>query len=353
MYISKGMKALLLSIAVLPKWSYSKNSELAILSNVYNICNGENWIQKDNWMNSDVDTCDWFGVTCNSEGNVKMLRLRNNKLDCEIPEDVFSMPSLTLLDLSGNKKSSINFRSINSERATALKELHVADGAIASLKGIGKVLGNLTALNAAGNFMEGEFPVSVLELEYLISLDLSHNSLSGTIPAIIGTAITSLQTLKLSNNRFSGSIPSTLGSLRDLSRLTVQSNNLRGSLPAELSKLTSLTQISFNDNSLSGPMLDFPNSPFLLSINGKNNMLTGTIPNTLLQSVDPKYSMASVVDMSNNKLTGSVPITLSRFSSLRIFLFGNMLDELDENLCSQVGGWFFDDVNLFGCDAIM
>lgn len=353
MFISKGMKALFLSILVLPNGSYGENSELAILSDVFNFCNGDNWIKKDNWMNSDVDTCDWFGVTCTSEGNVKMLRLRNNNLQCEIPEDVFLMPSLTLLDLSGNKESSINFRSINSERAAALEELHVADGAITSLKGIERVFGNLTALNVAGNFMVGEFPVSVLELEYLTSLDLSHNSFSGTIPTIIGTATTSLQTLKLSYNQFSGNIPSTLGNLRDLSRLTLQSNNLHGSIPAELSKLTSLTQIAFNDNSLSGPILDFANSPFLLSIDGRNNMLTGTIPSTLLQSVDPKYSILSVVDLSNNKLTGNVPIALSRFSSLRILLFGNMLDELDQDLCSQAGGWFFDDVSLFGCDAIM
>jgi len=282
-----------------------------------------------------------------------MLRLRNNNVECEIPEEMFDLSSLTTVDLNGNNGVSIGFKSIASNRILPLLELHIADGAISSLSGIDEAFGNLTALNVRGNSIGGEFPMSLLNLNQLTSLDLSKNSFRGTIPATLGTAINKLQNLLLSYNKFSGAIPSTFGNLKGLSRLTLEFNNLSGPLPLELAELTSLTQISFNENRISGPMLDFSRSPYLLSIDGRYNMLTGTIPTNLLQSVDPMYSRLTVIDLSNNNLTGAVPVALSRFSSLRMFLFGNLIDEINPTLCSQASGWFFGDVNLFGCDAIM
>ncbi|WVZ64176.1 hypothetical protein U9M48_013738, partial [Paspalum notatum var. saurae] len=86
----------------------------------------------------------------------------------------------------------------------------------------------------------------------MTSLDLSSNSLSGTIPADISKRLPFITNLDLSYNSFSGEIPEALGNCTYLNVLNLQHNKLDGSIPGQLAALARLTQFDVADNQLSG-----------------------------------------------------------------------------------------------------
>ncbi|KAJ0042987.1 hypothetical protein Pint_19357 [Pistacia integerrima] len=100
--------------------------------------------------------------------------------------------------------------------------------------------------------LSGQVPESLKYCRSMQKLDLSANSLSGTIPAQICTWLPYIVTLDLSNNDFSGSIPPDLGNCTYLNNLILSNNHLSGSIPYELSKLSRLKKFSIADNELSG-----------------------------------------------------------------------------------------------------
>nr|TKS05804.1 leucine-rich repeat transmembrane protein kinase [Populus alba] len=91
----------------------------------------------------------------------------------------------------------------------------------------------------------------------LQNLDLSSNSLSGTIPAQICTWVPYLVTLDLSNNDLSGPIPPDLANCTYLNKLILSNNRLSGSIPFEFSGLGRLKQFSVENNDLAGTFPSF------------------------------------------------------------------------------------------------
>ncbi|XP_030510323.2 serine/threonine-protein kinase BRI1-like 1 [Cannabis sativa] len=85
----------------------------------------------------------------------------------------------------------------------------------------------------------------------MIYLDLSYNSLSGTIPAKLGY-MNYLQVLNLGHNKFSGKIPDSFGDLRAVGVLDLSHNNLDGYVPGSLATLSFLSDLDVSNNNLSG-----------------------------------------------------------------------------------------------------
>ncbi|CAO2839796.1 unnamed protein product [Amaranthus hypochondriacus] len=102
--------------------------------------------------------------------------------------------------------------------------------------------------------LSGQIPDSLEFCSSIQTLDLSGNSLSGTIPSKICTWLPFLVTLDLSNNQLSGLIPPDLGKCQYLNKLVLSDNHLSGNIPLELSNLNRLTEFSVADNDLSGPI---------------------------------------------------------------------------------------------------
>ena len=69
-------------------------------------------------------------------------------------------------------------------------------------------------------------------------LDLSFNSLSGTLPSELGRLSHRLRHLDLAGNAISGSMPSELGQLTRLRHLSLHSNLISGELPFTLGALS-------------------------------------------------------------------------------------------------------------------
>ena len=96
--------------------------------------------------------------------------------------------------------------------------------------------------------LSGDIGPSIIQLEHLKYLDLSHLFTEGHIPKFIGS-FRNLQYLNLSNSIYDGNIPSQLGNLSKLQHLDLSSNGLTGAIPLQLQNLSLLQSLILGYNS--------------------------------------------------------------------------------------------------------
>ncbi|WOH15622.1 hypothetical protein DCAR_0935165 [Daucus carota subsp. sativus] len=88
-------------------------------------------------------------------------------------------------------------------------------------------------------------------LDFLYSIDLSNNNISGEIPKEL-TNLHGLLSLNIAGNRLSGRIPDTIGKLDKLEFLDLSRNELAGHIPQSLSNLSFLSHLNLSFNDFSG-----------------------------------------------------------------------------------------------------
>ncbi|KAK1555902.1 hypothetical protein Q3G72_033123 [Acer saccharum] len=110
------------------------------------------------------------------------------------------------------------------------------------------------SLELASMQLAGQLPEHLKLCHSLQTLDLSKNSLSGSIPAELCTWLPYIVTLDLSSNSLSGPIPHQIVGCKFLNKLILSDNKLSGSIPYELSRLDRLKDFSVAGNELSGPI---------------------------------------------------------------------------------------------------
>ncbi|KAL1533062.1 receptor-like protein EIX1 [Salvia divinorum] len=88
-------------------------------------------------------------------------------------------------------------------------------------------------------------------LHWVMTLDLSDNSLTGPIPAAI-TSLSKLQGLNLSRNCLTGRIPEHIGGMNLLESLDVSKNKLSGEIPQTIAELSFLSNLNLSYNDLIG-----------------------------------------------------------------------------------------------------
>lgn len=82
----------------------------------------------------------------------------------------------------------------------------------------------LTHFALESNFLTGTFPPSMASLSNLNWLDVSYNSMQGSLPLVTGA--TNLSTVYLNYNLLSGTIPDAFGKLSNLLNLRLDSNQV-------------------------------------------------------------------------------------------------------------------------------
>ena len=155
----------------------------------------------------------------------------------------------------------------------------------------------------------------------VISLDLEHNRLTGTLPETLGN-LNNLQYLNLGHNRLTGTLPETLGNLNNLQYLNLGHNRLTGTLPETLGNLNNLQYLNLGHNRLTGTLPEtLGNLNNLQYLNLNYNRLTGTIPEALGQ-----LDSLQTLWLGGNRLTGTIPEALGQLDSLQtLWLGGNQL----------------------------
>lgn len=201
----------------------------AALMALYTAAGGPGWVDSSLWgAGSTPGVCQWFGVSCGSDGRVTSLVLVSNNLVGTIPPAIGGLVALSELNLFGN---------------------HLSGGIPVSVCD----LGNLTTLILAGNLITGVIPASLGSLVALQQLDLSMNSIQGEIPASL-TSLSELQYCLLYDNALSGNIPFGLGPMMSggLRILSLANNSLSGDIPTDLCP-SGESFMSLADNCLNAP----------------------------------------------------------------------------------------------------
>ncbi|XP_021906567.1 LRR receptor-like serine/threonine-protein kinase GSO1 [Carica papaya] len=221
-----------------------------------------------------------------------VLNLSNNKFYGEIFSSHFNLTSITSLHLNNNF-----FNGTLSNAVLQCPSLKVFDVGKNCMSGkISRWLDNITNLDILllnDNFFEGEIPCK-----------LGRNKFRGTLGLV-----------DLSHNSLSGSLPSCLR-LEMVQRINLQGNNLSGQLPKGLLNSSTLLMLNIRDNGFVGSIPDIITVPNLRVMLLGGNYLSGTIPKALCQ-----LRKISFIDLSRNFLSGSI---LHCFNNIA---FGNLVTD--------------------------
>jgi len=134
----------------------------------------------------------------------------------------------------------------------------------------------------------GGSQIQLILTEYIqhhVSLDLSHNRLTGCIPPTIKNYVI-LEEVHLQGNLLNGSIPTELGELKNLRTVDLSFNALVGPMPSWSAPLLSLQGLLLSNNHLSGniPVEIGHILPTVVVINLSSNAFLAMLPHSLLCS---------------------------------------------------------------------
>ncbi|CAB9522695.1 Leucine rich repeat N-terminal domain [Seminavis robusta] len=320
------------------------------LASLYYATGGDQWQQRDNWLNHTVHECAWHSEVrtlitkqlqpmCNQAGVIFNLGLARNNLRNTLPPELFLLTSLQSLGLEYNRQLQGPIPEQVGE-LTALTRLWIHNtqqgGTIPSQVAR---LTNLQAISLAGNGHTGSLPsefslltnlhtlvlgqndqltgpvlTTLVSLPQLGRFSVDNNDHSGTIPEEVGQ-LSNLLWLLLAGNRFHGTVPSTIGLLSsNMLVLSLNRNQFEGVIPTELGLLTASTLLSLHTNNflstLPSELGNLSNLNLALTLQ-KNPQLGGTLP-TQLGRLTGLYAL----DFRENNHTGSIPSELGLLTSL-------------------------------------
>lgn len=292
-------------------------SEILALFSIYEQGGGSLWTWRTPfaefgrpWNFSDMAKCNpcqdnWQGVTCKvitQSMHIVDLKLVDLSLSGIISSNVSELSHLEHLTISTNRQLSGTI----SPKLAKLNELISLDLSGNTLIGSIPVelchLTNIQFLFLSDNQLTGSIPTKIGELNRLTHLFLERNHLNGTIPSSIGN-ISSLSLLHLDRNHLSGSLPEDLCHLRNLTTLSLQVNRLTGTIPIQLSQLSELNIFDVGTNRIGGPVsravLNFTSLEFLYL---NDNHFTGTLPKEV-----GNLTRLRILDLSDNEISGTIP----------------------------------------------
>lgn len=348
-------------------------SERDLLASLFEATGGptSKWKNATNW-NKEASICEWHGIICGPAsiyGRVSAIELPDNGLTGSIPSDLYKMPVLERLVLSGNALTDAGFQGL----ATSVSSPLIIDFSSCFLTGIDGIehASSLRELNLDRNqLLTSKFPSQLWQLTQLQTLNIERNRLglgSLILPTEIGL-LTNLREFLAGENDLNGPLPTELGNLMQLRALGLSFNEFTGTLPTELEKLVNLQVFNLRGKGkgqspeLTGNLLAFHDMPRLERVVLDHQALTGTIPSNFLDATAVSHhgdtGSAVTVHLESNQLTGSLPESLGRFDALNIYLTSNtgFIGPFPNSWCKDSnlkGRWMNGLVALYGCDAIL
>ncbi|XP_076902615.1 calmodulin-binding receptor kinase CaMRLK-like [Bidens hawaiensis] len=156
------------------------------------------------------------------------INLSNNSLKGYIPTWLWSIPTLTEVNLSHNKLGgTIGFESGSGSGQSSIQILNLSSNRFTNLAHLSN-FSNLYVLNMSHNNLK-VLPFGLNSLNKLQILDVSSCNISGNSKPL--SDLTSLEHLDISNNHMTGTFPKDFPPLSNINFLNISFNNFTGSLP--------------------------------------------------------------------------------------------------------------------------
>ena len=303
---------------------------------------GENWTNRDNWGTNEP-IASWYGVEANADARVTALRLSDNGLAGNLPEDFGNMAFLTELHLDGNEGLTGPIPFSLSE--LKLQELQYGgtmlctvrdEGFRAWLNAIPTRDGEFIACNeersdlmklyealggedwtfsqnwGTSGPLETWYGVEVNSAGRVAEIRLTDNDLSGEIPPEI-QYFPHLRVLRLDGNELEGQVPPEIGKLTELRRLDVDGNNFTGRIPPEIGNLVNLQVLWMGADSMSGPIPpELGNLESLRELNLRQALFDGPIPAEF-----GKLTLLRELNIWDTRIEGPLPASLGALEQLR------------------------------------
>ena len=281
--------------------------------------------------------------------------IENNEFSGRLPDLSDSSIILRVCRLGGNNFDSqpfpeyilgmVNMRNLGLNNLSLTGEIPAGIGTLTSLK----------ILNLEDNTLNGNIPLSIADISPLEEMTIHNNLLSGNIPFEI-SFLRNLEKFTLSSNRFQSSVPISIGGLTSLKILTMGSNFLSGQLPASMSSLSNLEVLDFGDNFFTGSIPDsIWNTSSLRELILAGNNFVGQIPGSI-----GNLKKLRVLNIASNTLRGRIPDNIVSLSDLLVldlsfnFFGGPIPKNIGDlvNLRELLLGTNYDDSDLaYGFDG--
>uniref|UniRef100_A0A8C9Y305 Protein flightless-1 homolog n=1 Tax=Sander lucioperca TaxID=283035 RepID=A0A8C9Y305_SANLU len=249
----------------------------------------------------------------------------NNLKNSGVPDDIFQLDDLSVLDLSFNQLTEIPRDLENSRNMLVLNLSHNSIDSIPNQLFIN--LTDLLYLDLSDNKLDS-LPPQMRRLVHLQTLTLNNNPLMHAqlrqLPAMVA-----LQTLHLRNTqRTQSNMPTSLEGLTHLADVDLSCNDLTR-VPECLYSLGSLKRLNLSSNQISELSLCIDQWTQLETLNLSRNQLTS------LPSAICKLSKLKKLYVNSNKLDfDGVPPGVGKLSSLTEFMAANNnLELIPEGLC--------------------
>ncbi|CAN6561051.1 unnamed protein product [Malus baccata var. baccata] len=217
-------------------------------------------------------------------------------------------------------------------------------------------LTHLTHLNLTRNSLKGSLENKLFEsLNSLEILDLSYNLLSRELPLSLTSG--NIRTLDLSSNHFHGPIPSSFFMYAwNLTSFNVSNNSFSGYIPSSICLHSNplIKVLDFSSNQFSGNIYrGFGRCSKLQIFRAGHNNLSGLLPediynatkleevavplNSLYGGISEKIvnlTNLAILDLSFNQLSGALPLRLGKLSRLKIIIldFNDLRGPLPQSL---------------------
>ncbi|KAJ1276009.1 hypothetical protein BS78_05G181000, partial [Paspalum vaginatum] len=222
----------------------------------------------------------WFS---SAFSKARMLKMANNKLNGSLPADMETM-SVLGLDLSYNQLTG-PVPPLPKNATSIDISMNSLSGSLPASFGV-----NLLELVLFSNRITGRIPESICKSEELTNIDLADNLLEGELPKCFGHR--ALVYLDLSNNSLSGQIPSFMQNCLELHVLDLSRNTFSGRIPEWIGKLMGLQFLRLSQNIFSGDIpVNITNLECLQYIDISDNSMSGSLPGDLsnLAALRHKY----------------------------------------------------------------
>ncbi|KAK7390209.1 hypothetical protein VNO78_25508 [Psophocarpus tetragonolobus] len=174
-------------------------------------------------------------------------------------------------------------------------------------------LSSLTTLDFHSNILHGPLPTLP---ESIIYLDFSSNNLTSVISSKIGKYLEWTLFLSFASNNLNGNIPESICSAPNLEVLDLSNNSLTGTIPKCLIAMNgTLSVLDLGRNKLNGTIDFLPGSCSLRTLHLNGNALQGKLPKYLASC-----TMLEILDVGENQLHGHFPCWLKNISTVRILI---------------------------------